>query len=618
MNENPARDIPHYLRIFQRYLGNRIYWVLILTLIASLSEGFGIILLLPLLQEVDSFSGAAVLVAAEPSPAALNSVSDPASGISAFVNALLVTLGLADSIVALLALITIAFILKGLFTFGALAYIAYLRGMLLRELKGRLYGHYSRMSYSYYASRDTGHFINVINAQANSMIAAFNGLAQLLGQVVTTLIYLTLALLVAWKFGLMALLVGVSILGSFRWLNSYTRQLSRMTASENGHLGKLIIQSLHAFKYLVATGQGPQLKHAIERSIARLTGYEIRTGVAQSFTAAIREPVIVVLIMCIVLFQVVYLQAPLAPILVSILLFYRGLNAALGIQGRWQMTLNVIGGVEMVDLEFREQNKHAEPEGNKLLKPLSEGIRLANVHFAYKKDAGDIIDGMSLFIPARTSVAFVGQSGAGKSTLADIFTLILKPRSGKILIDGIEGDQVKLDSWRRQIGYVSQEAAIFDDTIANNISMWVADSEYDGSLEEHVQVAAEQANIAEYIESLPDGYQTWVGDRGLRLSGGQRQRLCIARELFRKPQLLILDEATSALDSESEQAIQKSIDALKGSITVVMIAHRLSTIRNVDQVYVVRQGRIVEQGSFQELRDTEGSQFHKLATIQSI
>jgi len=474
------------------------------------------------------------------------------------------------------------------------------------------------MNYSYYASRDTGHFINVINGQVNSMIAAFNGLAQLLGQVVTTLIYLTLALVVAWEFGLTALFVGVSILGSFRWLNSYIRGLSRKTASENGHLSKLTIQNLHAFKYLASTGQAPQLKHAIVASIARLTGYEIRNGIAQSFTTAVREPVIVVSILCIVLFQVEYLQAPLTPILVSILLFNRCLNAALSIQGRWQMTLNVIGGVEMVDLEFREQNEHAEPEGYKRLKPLSEGIKLANVHFAYKKDAGDIIDGISLFIPARTSVAFVGESGSGKSTLADIFTLMLKPQSGKILIDGIEGDQVKLYSWRKQIGYVSQEAAIFDDTIANNICMWAADSEYDGSLAEHVRVAAEQANIADYIESLPDGYQTWVGDRGILLSGGQRQRLCIARELFRKPQLLILDEATSALDSESEQAIQKSIDALKGSITVVIIAHRLSTIRNVDQVYVVHQGRIIEQGSFRKLRDTEGSQFRKLATIQSI
>jgi len=141
MNQNPVRDIPHYFHIFQKHLGNRIYWVFILTLLASLSEGFGIILLLPMLQGIDSFSGSTALVAAEPSRPILDSTSDPTSGISVFVRDVLMSLGLTDSLVTLLGLIAIAFIFKGVFTFGALGYISYLRGILLREMKGRLYEH---------------------------------------------------------------------------------------------------------------------------------------------------------------------------------------------------------------------------------------------------------------------------------------------------------------------------------------------------------------------------------------------------------------------------------------------------------------------------------------------
>jgi len=229
-----------------------------------------------------------------------------------------------------------------------------------------------------------------------------------------------------------------------------------------------------------------------------------------------------------------------------------------------------------------------------------------------------VLKNISLTIPARTSVALVGESGAGKSTLVDLLTLALRPSRGELLIDGVPGEEIQLQSWRRQIGYVSQETVVFDDSIANNICMWKGDPNRDQALMQRVREAARQAHIAHFIEELPQGYDTLVGDRGVRLSGGQRQRLFIARELFRKPNLLILDEATSALDTESERYIQQSIDALKGQITVVMIAHRLSTIRNVDHVFVFDKGRLIEEGPYDRLRDAEDSRFGRLVAMQSL
>jgi subfamily B ATP-binding cassette protein MsbA len=600
VSKNPFRDIPHYLSVFQAYLGARMYLIFALTLIAALSEGFGILMLLPLLQGLDS--GAAEQV----------------PGIGQLFSDLLAYLGWGVGSVPVLFVITIAFIVKGGLTFGALGYNAYLRAQLLRELKGRLFDDYSRMSHWYYTQRDTGHFINVINEQITQTLNAFKSLVQLGSQLVTTGVYLALAFAVAWRFGLMALVLGVGLLLLFRWLNVYVRVLSRKTVAESGHLAKLLIQFLHAFKYLTATGQARHLRTTVTASIGRYTDYEMRRGIVESFTLAVREPVLVVILMLLVVVQLLLLNQPLAPILVSILLFYRGLNAILGIQAYWLATLSQIGSLELVRDEFAAQHQHCEPDGFQAVPPLSRGITFRHVYFRYDPALPDVISDISLEIPVRTSVALVGESGAGKSTIVDLITLMLKPNLGQVLIDGVPADEVQLASWRSQIGYVSQETVVFDDSIANNICMWEGNPQQDLGLLERIQDAARQAHVAHFIDTLPGGYQTLVGDRGVRLSGGQRQRLFIARELFRKPNLLILDEATSALDSESERYIQQSIDDLKGRITVVIIAHRLSTIRNVDYIYVFDQGHVVEHGPYQHLRDAHDSRFGKLIAMQSL
>ena len=223
-----------------------------------------------------------------------------------------------------------------------------------------------------------------------------------------------------------------------------------------------------------------------------------------------------------------------------------------------------------------------------------------------------------MHINAKKSIAIVGESGSGKSTLVDLIALLHTPTNGKIFIDGTNGNDISKHSWRSQLGYVSQETIIFDDTIANNICMWSGDYTNDKNLFTKIRRAANQANILDFIDSLDDGFNSLVGDRGVLLSGGQRQRLFVARELFRNPNLLVLDEATSALDSESEKEIQKSIDNLKGEITVIVIAHRLSTIKNVDLIYVLKDGRIIESGSYSDLTKDDKSNFSRMIEFQSL
>jgi ABC-type multidrug transport system fused ATPase/permease subunit len=280
--------------------------------------------------------------------------------------------------------------------------------------------------------------------------------------------------------------------------------------------------------------------------------------------------------------------------------------------------MNAIGSVEMVDDEFDVVLDHQEDREGKAVGALSEGIQFDGVRFAYNEEDGDVLHDINISVPANQTVALVGESGAGKSTLVDMMSLLLPPREGEIRIDGVPHDEIDLTSWRGQIGYVSQETVVFDDTVANNISLWQGDIEEDPALRERVYHAAERAHAHHFIQDLPNGYQTVVGDRGVRLSGGQKQRLFVARELFKQPNLLLLDEATSDLDTASEQHIQSSIDALQGEVTVVIIAHRLSTVKNADRVYVLDEGRVVEEGSYHELRAREDGEFREMVEMQSL
>ena len=174
---------------------------------------------------------------------------------------------------------------------------------------------------------------------------------------------------------------------------------------------------------------------------------------------------------------------------------------------------------------------------------------------------------------------------------------------------------LNLEDWRSKIGYISQDNVMFDDTIANNICLWSGNINDDNFMDK-IKMAAKKASLHKFIVSLPKGYDTNVGDRGIRLSGGQRQRIFIARELFREPRLLILDEATSALDSKMEAYVQRSIDNLKGKITIIIIAHRLSTISNSDKIFVFDKGKLIEEGSYSNLSTNSSSKFFELLSKQ--
>ncbi|HAV12566.1 MAG TPA: ABC transporter ATP-binding protein [Opitutae bacterium] len=600
---NPAVLVT-YFRIFQKYVGKRLILVFVLSVFAVLVESLGITLVLPLIGTL----GVEGHVAA----------SSGHNQLSGWVSDLVSILGLQNSTGGILILIGVLVGAKGLIRFCADAYGSILTAQLEREIKGKLFNAYSQMNFSYYTAHDTGHFINIINGQVPRLIQTFSAYKTFLVSLLTTTGYLTVALLVNWRFALMAMVFGGTVLITFRRLNVYVGKLSRQTAVENGKLSGFLVQCLQSYKYVASTGTIAPLKQKIHRSIHRLTGYARNQGLASSFTGAVREPVSIIAILIVLMVQIHFFQSSMATIMVSLILLYRAMGQIMLLQSTWQNMMNQVGSLEIVENEFKCLDSELEKNGTRELPPFSKEIRLEAVGYRYHAELPDVLRDITLTIPARSTVAFVGPSGAGKSTLVDLLTLLLKPTSGQVSIDTIAANDIDLHSWRNQIGYVSQDTVVFNDTIANNIGLWTGTYGEDSAFTADVVAAAEAANALKFIEALPEGFNTIVGDRGVRISGGQKQRLFIARELFKKPGLLILDEATSALDSESERAIQSSIDQLKGRTTIIIIAHRLSTIRNADVVCVLEGGRFVEKGTYDELINLKHSRFGEMVSAQTL
>jgi subfamily B ATP-binding cassette protein MsbA len=227
-------------------------------------------------------------------------------------------------------------------------------------------------------------------------------------------------------------------------------------------------------------------------------------------------------------------------------------------------------------------------------------LSFEGVTFSYKEDQPVLRD-ISFSVEPKTRVALVGHSGAGKTTLATLVPRFYDPDQGRVLVDGIDLRELDLRHYRQQVGFVPQDIFLFDRTVAENIASGIGKAS-----PEEIEAAADAANATEFIREMPEGFETVIGERGVRLSGGQRQRLAIAREILRDPGILILDEATSALDSESEALIQDALEHLLEGRTSIVIAHRLSTVMGSDLILVMEGGRIVERGRHEELLEAGG------------
>ncbi len=290
-------------------------------------------------------------------------------------------------------------------------------------------------------------------------------------------------------------------------------------------------------------------------------------------------------------------QAHMLPSLLTFVAVLNRLSVRVSnVTGTWAQITSTVARLRIVDELFESEGLQYTRTGGYPFTGLKSKITFENVTLQYPGRETPAVNSVSFSIPKGSSVALVGPSGGGKSSLADLLLGLYEPTSGSIKIDGHDILTIDTASWRNRIGVVSQDTILFNATVRENIAFARPDATF-----EQIQAAAEASQAANFIKDLPQGFDTLVGERGFMLSGGQRQRLAIARALIRQPDLLILDEATSALDTNSEIAVQQTIDNLSRSVTRLVVAHRLSTVRGVDKIIVVEQGRLAESGSHDEL-----------------
>ncbi|MEO2014245.1 MAG: ABC transporter ATP-binding protein [Fuerstiella sp.] len=567
--------------------------------LATLSEGLGIALLMPLFSALDQSTG----------------LGGESGGL---ISRMLAWLPLPATPLALLALIAFAFLMKAGLRFLTIGLQGIMYARLVQRLRTKLTVAFTNLSFPAFASRNTGHYVNLVNEQATGFTRSFVTICQTSVQMAAAVIYFTIAAMAHWKFALFASAAGIVFMVFTRLLMKYVRRLSRTNTVVQSRLNGRLVQVIHALKYLTATARCDEQLQRLEQDFGEHYQCHVRTNVASAFTESVLEPFSVITVLLLIAVQIHFFDQPVGAILVTLILLDRATKSLMAVQRSWQKTQEQTGAVEAVLEELVFVDEHQERCGEHRLNAFRGGIEFQDVLFRYESTAAPVLKAINISVPYKHTIAFIGHSGAGKSTLADLLTLLLRPNEGRILIDGRDTNEIDPSSWRKQIGYVCQQTVVFDDTIAANICFDQCQYDSNPECRRRVHEAAEQAYATQFIESLPEGYGTVVGDRGVRLSGGQCQRLFIARELYRQPNLLILDEATSSLDGESERAIQASIDALRGQMTVVVIAHRLSTIRNADYIYVLDEGSVIEQGPYSELNQTTGSRFRRMVELQSL
>ncbi len=382
------------------------------------------------------------------------------------------------------------------------------------------------------------------------------------------------------------------------------RRVVRRVTETQVESAKYLTESIQALRLLHMFGmQRRSVENA--RSLLGKTQEQLQK---RAFIFYLPEPIldvvpmvaIGVLAVTAVLFQ--ESQGNILPVLLTFLLVLQRLSARLrGAVGA--ITIFVDNSARMLRLEtiLDRRDKAFEQSGDKTFPGLKGDIEFKSVTLSYGNDETYALKDLTFTIPRNQTVALVGESGAGKSSIVDVLMGLYQPTAGQVLINGRPLGEYQLEEWRQQIGVVSQDTFIFNDSILENLRY----GRPAAALEEVVE-AAQAAQAHEFILALPNGYETVVGERGYRLSGGQRQRLALARALVKQPEILILDEATSALDSESEKLIQQALEQFQKDRTVIVIAHRLSTIVDADQILVLERGQLLECGNHRELLKESG------------
>jgi len=475
---------------------------------------------------------------------------------------------------------------------------------LQHAMRLEAYEHVQRLDLSYFEDRSTGNLVTILNDDINQLERFLDGGANNLIQVCTTVIVVgAVFFAVSPLIAVLAFTpIPVIIAGAF-YFQRRAQPLYADVRERVGSLGARLASNLSGIATIKSFAtENFEAERVRQDSSAYVAANRRAIAVSSAFIPIIRMAILAGFVATFLLGGWMTLEGTLAVGAYGVLVFLTqrllwpltDLAATIDLYERAMASSRRILDLIEVPVAIRDR------PGAGSLTETAGRIEFRKVNFAYQPGE-PVLHDIDLVIDAGTTVAFVGQTGSGKSTLVKLLLRFYQPDSGRILLDGRPIDEVALGSLRRAIGFVSQDVFLFQGTIRENIAYGSPESSL-----EAVQSAAVAAEAAEFINRLPQGYDTVVGERGQKLSGGQRQRLSIARALLKHPPILVLDEATSAVDNDTEAAIQRSMQRIAHSCTMLVIAHRLSTIVHADRIYVMDKGRIVDNGTHTELLQRGG------------
>ena len=497
-----------------------------------------------------------------------------------------------------------------------------IRTVVLRDLRKQLYDKILSLPIGYFSEARRGDVMSRMTNDVNEVEASImSALDILFKNPVMIIVYMTTMFIISWQLTLfvMALLpIAIFCIGR---IGRSLKRASKKGQEQNAEILSSIDETLLGLRVVKGFNAQDKQRSRFDKLINATRATFNRINRRYYLAHPLSEFLGTTLIAVILWFGGTLILQKNATIDAStfiyyLVIFYSIINPAKDLSKASYGIRRGMASLERIDAILNTKSNIDEPEHPQPVK-FEKQVNLEHVHFGYQPDR-EVLTDINLKIPKGKTVALVGQSGGGKTTLTDLVPRFYDPTSGQVTIDGTDIRQFSTHDLRALMGIVSQEPILFNDTVYNNITFGVDTTQpapNGMTWQQAVEQAARIANASEFIDRMPEGYETVIGDRGSRLSGGQRQRISIARAILKNPPILILDEATSALDSESERLVQEALEHLMQDRTTLVVAHRLSTIKHADLICVVHEGRIVEQGTHDELYAKKGY-YTKLVEMQ--
>jgi subfamily B ATP-binding cassette protein MsbA len=509
----------------------------------------------------------------------------------------------AETLKFLSIVVFLVFTIKALTEWGHAYLMSYVGQRIVAHLRQQLYDHLQRLPLSFFDRMPTGLLMSRVTNDVNLVQGAVsNAITGLLKDPLTLVGLLAVMFIREWQLSLISMVVLPFAFFPVVKFGRMLRRISTKSQESMGDISVILHETISGSRIVKAFGMEEYEKERFSRENIRYFRYLMKSVMVRALSSPMMEFLGGIAIVVVILYggyrviEGVSTPGEFFSFLGALLLLYEPIKRLSRVNNVVQE--GIAAATRIYDILDTSPGIQDQPDAIDL-PPIQRELELRNVQFRY--DNEPVLKDINLKVSAGEVIAIVGVSGAGKSTLVDLIPRFYEVSDGAVLIDGINVRNVTMDSLRNQIGIVTQQTILFNDTVRNNIAYGDINKS-DGE----ITAAAKAANAYDFIMKMEQGFDTSIGEQGARLSGGERQRLCIARALLKNAPILILDEATSSLDSEAELEVQKALENLMAGRTTLVIAHRLSTIQNADRIVVISDGRIAEEGRHDELMECDG------------